>query len=134
MAELDVRLVASDRQIWQGKATYVLARTLEGEIGILPSHEPVLALLDDGPVKINLPEGGGSLVAAVHRGFLSVSGEEVAILAQTAELAGDIDVARAEAALERAKSAQANDAAAAEAMKRAEVRLETAAAPHHGGH
>ena len=130
MAELDVRLVASDRQIWQGPATYVLARTLEGEIGILPSHEPVLALLDDGLVKINLAEGG-ELRAAVHRGFLSVSGEEVAILAHTAELAGDIDVARAEAALGRAQQAAANDEAAAEAMRRAEVRLEVAQAPRH---
>ena len=46
-------VVAVDRKIWSGTATMVVAKTLEGEIGILPRHEPVLALLADSPVRID---------------------------------------------------------------------------------
>ena len=57
MAELKVSLVAMDRQIWVGEARMVVATTPEGEIGILPGHEPVLALLVDGPVRIETHRG-----------------------------------------------------------------------------
>ncbi len=128
MSSFEVRLVASDRMIWSGQATSLIARTLIGEIGILPHHEPVLALLDDGEARITLTDDS-TLRVAVHRGFLSVDADRVTILADSAELAEDIDVARAEAALGRASSGagdEADEAEAAAALRRAEVRLEVA--------
>ncbi len=125
MSELEVKVVAADGEIWAGTATQVIARTTIGEIGILPHHEPVLALLADGEVRVTMPDET-LLRVAVHEGFLSVDGETVSILADSAELAADIDVARAEAALARASEGD-GDAANAAALRRAEVRLEVAA-------
>lgn len=131
MAELNVSLVAVDRKIWSGTATMVVAKTLEGEIGILPQHEPVLALLADSPVRITTTDGV-VISAAVHGGFFSVDSDNVAILAESAELGAEIDVARAEAALERAKAGDTPEDAAAAA--RAETRLKVALADQHKEH
>jgi len=125
MAELQVRLVAADREIWSGPATRVVAKTTEGEIGILPGHEPVLALLVDGVVRVE-EVGGAKLVAAVHGGYFSVDSDLVAILAETAELASEIDVARAQRAIDRAVAAGADDAAEIAAVVRGETRLRAA--------
>ena len=97
---LDVSLVAMDRPIWSGRAKIVVATTPEGEIGIMAGHEPVLALLVDGSVRIETSEGE-RVEAVVHGGFFSVAGNKVSILAETAELASEIDVERAQAALDR---------------------------------
>ncbi len=126
-------MVAADRPVWSGAAKMVVAKTVEGEIGILPGHEPVLALLVDGVVRVETPEGQ-VVRAAVHGGYFSVDiNDRVAILAETAELAEEIDVARAERALERAKAAGADSPEELAAMRRAESRL-TAAVGHQGGH
>ena len=126
MAELSVSLVAPDREIWSGAAKFVVARTTEGEIGILPSHEPILALLSAGAVVRIDTVDGEKVVAAVHGGFLSVDSNAVKILAEVAELSTDIDVTRAKAALDRAREAM--DAKAAAAARRAEARLIAAGA------
>ena len=126
-------LVAVDRKIWSGTATMVVAKTLEGEIGILPQHEPVLALLADSPVRITTTDGH-VITAAVHGGFFSVDSDEVAILAESAELGGEIDVARAQEALNRALEANADAADTPEAraaIARAETRLKVALGDQH---
>lgn len=128
MAVLYVELVAVDRQVWSGEAQRVIARTVDGDIGILPRHAPVLGVLVDGVVRILRPSGE-ELSAAVHGGFLSVSDDEVAILAEVAELAGEIDVARAQSALERARAKGPEDEDAAAAALRASVRLRVAGRP-----
>ena len=125
MGELNVSLVAVDRKIWSGTATMVVAKTLEGEIGILPQHEPVLALLADSPVRITTTDGR-VISAAVHGGFFSVDSDNVAILAETAELGGEIDVDRAREALDRAKAAGADTPDELAAIQRAETRLKVA--------
>ena len=124
MAELDVELVAADRKVWSGKASLVVARTTSGDIGIMPNHQPLLGVLETGPVTIRTTgEGGnGTVVAAVHGGFLSYTDGKLSLLAEIAELADEIDVERAERALEKAK---ADTDAAAE--RRAYVRLAAAA-------
>jgi len=94
MAELNVSLVAMDREVWVGKAKIVVATTPEGEIGIMPGHEPVLALLVDGTVRIE-PVEGRRIRAAVHGGFFSVANNEVAILARGG---AEVEVARADKA------------------------------------
>lgn len=124
MADLHVELVAADRSVWSGEATLVIARTTSGDIGVMPGHEPLLGVLQSGPVTIRTTEVG-TVVAAVHGGFLSFSDNKLSILAEIAELADEIDVARAERALERSQGE-----ADAGAERRAEVRLAAAAGAH----
>ncbi len=125
MAEMTVELVAVERRVWSGKATFVLARTTVGEIGVLPGHEQTLAQLGEaGIVRIDGVDGN-SFTMAVHGGFLHVTPEGVTILAESAELADEIDVGRARSALDRADRAEPEGAAAA---ARAEVRLRAAGA------
>jgi F-type H+-transporting ATPase subunit epsilon len=122
--ELKVELVAADHQVWSGEARLVVAKTTEGEIGLMPGHEPVLAVLVPGPVTIR-PTDGEAVVAAVHSGFLSVADDTVSVLAEVAELADEIDVERARAAME---ANTGDDPASVDARRRAETRLRVAAA------
>jgi F-type H+-transporting ATPase subunit epsilon len=125
LAEMRVELVAVERRIWSGDANFVLARTTVGEIGVLPGHEPTLAQLEEaGIVRINGTDGS-STTLAVHGGFLSITPESVTVLAEFAERADEIDVARARAALDRANTSEPDGAAAA---ARANVRLKAAGA------
>ena len=120
---LRVELVAADHEVWAGEATLVVARTSEGDMGVMRGHESVLAVLAPGPVVIH-EAGGGTIRAAVHGGFLAVSGgDEVSVLAEVAELAEDIDTGRAQAARDRAG---ADDEQSLAARRRAEVRLRVA--------
>ena len=123
MAELEVELVAADRLIWSGQASIVVARTTEGELGVLPGHTPLLGVLATGPVRIRTVDGQ-TLNAAVHGGFLSVSDDVVAILSDSAELAEEIDLGRAQAARDRLRGAEADDDRAA--LARAEARIAVA--------
>jgi F-type H+-transporting ATPase subunit epsilon len=125
VAEMAVELVAVERRIWSGKATFVFARTTVGEIGILPGHELTLAQLEEaGVVRIDSVDRG-SITLAVHGGFLSVTPEKVTVLAEYAELADEIDVSRARAARDRADTSEPEGAAAA---ARADARLRAAGA------
>ena len=124
MAELHVEVVAVDREVYGAEATSVIARTTEGDIGVLPGHAPLLGQLADGGVVTITEAGGGEVVAAVHGGFLSVTDEGVTILAEVAELASDIDTSRAQSSLERARS-DGDEAA----QRRAEGRLRAAGQP-----
>ena len=100
---MQVELVAVERKVWSGEAEFVFARTVEGEIGILPRHEPLIAQLEDaGMVRIDPTEGGESVRFAVLGGFLSVTPERVAILAEEAEESSEIDVSAAKQELEAA--------------------------------
>lgn len=125
MAELHVELVAADRKVWAGAASLVVARTSVGDIGIMPGHQPLLGVLESGPVTIRTrgESGDGTVVAAVHGGFLSYTDGKLSLLAEVAELADEIDVERAERALEQARAE-----ADAAAERRADVRLRAVAA------
>jgi len=121
---LNVELVSAERKVWSGEAGFVVARTLDGELGILPGHVSLLGVLAEGfTVRISGGDAGEGIEAAVHGGFLSVSHDDVAILAEVAELSADIDVERARAALERANATSdeetpGNGSAAARARAR----------------
>jgi F-type H+-transporting ATPase subunit epsilon len=121
-AELHVALVAADREVWSGEATLVVARTTSGDIGVMPGHQPLLGVLESGPVTIRTNEGE-TVVAAVHGGFISFADNKLSLLAEVAELADEIDVRSVEQELARAK---AEEDPAAE--RRADVRLRTASA------
>ena len=125
MAELDVALVAADREVWSGKASMVVAKTAEGEVGIMPQHQPLLSVMNPSVVTIRTLVDGqaGEVVrAAVHGGFLSVAENRVSLLSEAAELVEDIDAARAQESLATAQAGgfgADSEAAAA----RAELRL-----------
>ena len=114
---LTVALVSVEREVWKGEATQVIARTTEGEIGILPGHTALLGQLAEGFTVTIAQTGGADVVAAVHGGFLSVSDSQVTILAEIAELADDIDTSRAQSALQKAQGDK-DDAAVLRAQAR----------------
>jgi F-type H+-transporting ATPase subunit epsilon len=125
VATLQVELVAVERKIWSGEATMVIARTTEGELGVLPGHAPLLGQLAPGGVVIIRTGTGEDLTVAAHGGFLSVSEKGVSILAETAEISTEIDVERAREALRRAEGA-GDDPEALDAARRAQSRLRAA--------
>lgn len=85
MAELKVSVVSADHEVWSGAAKQIIARTTEGEIGILPGHEPILAILAKGEVRVTT-EDGSVITANADDGFLSVEHDTVTIVARNAEL------------------------------------------------
>ena len=85
MATLSVSVVSADREVWSGEATQLIARTVEGEIGILPGHEPLLAILAKGEVRVTLL-GGEKITAQADDGFLSVENNTVQVVARQAGL------------------------------------------------
>ena len=116
---LQVELVVPEGEVWSGPAERVIAKTLDGDIGVLTNHTPVLGILAEGSVVRILPkespdgEGGdgdgGELTAAVGGGFFSVADNRVSILAHQAQLGREVDTAAARAALDGAlQDAQAS--------------------------
>jgi len=84
---LTVSVVAADKEVWSGQASIVIAKTTEGEIGILPGHEPMLALLAQGEIEVRIsPLDGPKVSVSADNGFLSVENNNVAIVAALAEL------------------------------------------------
>ena len=123
---LRVGIVSAERKVFEEEAEMVVARTTEGEMGVLQGHEPVLGqLAEGGVVRVHLADGGVRPFA-VHGGFLSVSADGVSILARTAEPGDEIDVSRAKKALERAEQAGDDDEDAFGARRRAQARLRAA--------
>jgi F-type H+-transporting ATPase subunit epsilon len=86
MAELEVEIVAADHFVWSG-AKMVKARTSDGEIGILPGHSPLLAILAEGELAIQ-PVSGDRIAVDVDGGFFSVDNDRVVIVADNAHLGG----------------------------------------------
>jgi F-type H+-transporting ATPase subunit epsilon len=103
MAEpMQVEVVSADRVVWSGESTNVIAKTTDGEIGILPGHAPVLAVLQPSAVVI-FCEDGKREVVAVDGGFVSVSQGRVSILSEYAEVADEVSVGQAERELAEAQ-------------------------------
>jgi F-type H+-transporting ATPase subunit epsilon len=100
--DLQVELVAADRVVWSGEATMVIARTTDGEVGILKNHAPVLSVLVQSAVEVVTLEDD-RLYGVVDGGFLSVANNRVSILAEHAQLADEIDLEQARRELEEAK-------------------------------
>ena len=131
MANVDVHLVTPERELWAGPARMVIARGVEGEVGILAGHVPLLIRLAIAPLRIETEDGRWE-VAVVDGGFLHVtSGEEgtrVDVLASHAQMAGEIDAVAAQARadeLQRQLAEHQTDEASIElrkALARANVR------------
>lgn len=108
---LRVELVAPEGEIWSGNARMVIAKTLDGDLGVLTGHSPVLGILAEGSlVHILDPEGhegadGQEVVAAVSSGFLAVADDRVSILSRQAQLGSRVDVSAVQAELAEALEA-----------------------------
>ena len=84
MATVNVELVAPDRVVWTGEADMVIARTTDGELGVMANHIPLLGVLVDAPVRIR-QNGSDVKTVNVKGGFLSVTKEKVSVLAEAVE-------------------------------------------------
>ena len=96
-----LRIITPDRVFYENDAEMVEFNTTEGEIGVLPGHIPMTVILKPGILTIT--ETDGSRTAALHAGFAEILPESVTILAEIVEWPEEIDLARAEAARERAE-------------------------------
>jgi F-type H+-transporting ATPase subunit epsilon len=123
-----VQLVSPEQILFDGEAEMVVCRPIEGAIAFLNGHVPYLGALADDEVRIILP-GSGEAAAAVHGGFVQMTGDHLVVLSDLAELKDQIDVARAEQAKRRAEETLARepeDEEALAALARAETRIKVA--------
>lgn len=105
MAEpMQVEVVSARDVIWSGRSTNIIAKTTDGEIGILAGHSPVLAVLEPSAVVI-ISDDGSREIVAVDGGFISVSQGRVSILSEYARMAGEVSVSQAEKELAEAQAA-----------------------------
>ncbi len=102
MAVLRVEVVSAEGIAWEGDALSVTARTVEGDLGILPNHEPFLAILVPCVAEVLTTENNREVVA-VDGGFISVSDNRVSLLSQFARIAQEIDLEHAERELAAAE-------------------------------
>jgi len=122
---LQLALVAADRVVWSGEATMIIARTTDGEVGVLKNHAPLLSVLVPGAVEVHTVEGE-RWSAVINGGFLSVANNRVSILAEHAEMSHEVDLEKARQDLERAKQAGAESAKSDEEIRLAEARIRVA--------
>lgn len=124
---LQVELVSPEKILFSGEAKTVIARTAGGDIAFEPGHIPFIGTLQIHPVRIIFADGTEEVVA-VHEGFVECAYDRVTILSDAAELASQIDVARAQAAEQRAEAnrEQIDDITREAALRRARVRLQVA--------
>jgi len=111
-----VALVTPEREVWSGSANWVIAKTLEGDIGILTGRAPVLGVLAPASLVRIMDTDGKESAFAVSSGFLSVADDRVSVLAAQAEIGAEVDVQAARSELERllAESGDAPAPSAAE--------------------
>ena len=124
MATFQLKIVTPDGVSYDGQAQRIVVRTTAGEVGILSRHATYLAPLDIGKVRVTDGEGNVR-EAACSGGMVSFANEVATVVAQTFEWADEIDVARAERALQRAQNQKAEKAQAQD-IKLAELKIKRA--------
>ena len=131
---LHVELLMPDRALWSGEAGMVIAKTIDGDIGVLTGHSPLFGILSPGslvriqPVASEEEGTGAEVRAAVRDGFLSVTNDRVSILASVGTLADDVDTSSVQADLDAATAEAGSPSAAEESVevKYARARLRAA--------
>ena len=128
---LQVDIVTIERRVFQGEVDMVIAPGIKDKLGILPSHAPLISLLNEGELRVKQGEKEHSF--AIGGGYLEVLNDEVTVLADTAERADEIDISRAAAARERAERLLKEEATdwidrrmIEGALRRSKVRLQVA--------
>ena len=130
MPKIKVDVVSATGSVFSGDADIVIAPATSGEVAILPSHAALMTTLDSGEVRVR--NGPNDVLVAISGGFLEVLDNRVTVLADSAEEASKIDIARAEEALKRAEERLAGQPKeqeleqALEALSRAQVRIKLA--------
>jgi F-type H+-transporting ATPase subunit epsilon len=122
---LRAELVVPDRELWSGEASIVIAKTLEGDIGVLTGHSPVFGVLAEASV-VEIDSGGDKVRAAVSGGFLSVADDRVSVLAAQAQLGEEVDIEEARHELATALAEGGAGAEDSPAVKYARARLRAA--------
>ncbi|MDP3386774.1 MAG: F0F1 ATP synthase subunit epsilon [Eubacteriales bacterium] len=125
MSKFMLEIVTPERLFFDDEVEMVIARGVEGDIGILKGHEPFVTPLQIGTIKIKID--GQFKLAAISQGYMQVTKEKVVILVDTAEWPEEIDVNRAEKARERAEKRLQQKTADLDIL-RAEIALKKAAA------
>lgn len=123
---LHVELVAADRTVWSGSAAMVIARTVEGDVGVLRDHAPMLSLLTEAVIEIQVADTNDVVVAAVDGGFISVANNRVSVLSEHVELGEEIHVEQAKAELEEARGLIGANNEAEQRVRHAEARIRAA--------
>lgn len=128
MATMHVEVVSAERHVLSAEMTELYARSVEGEIGILPGHQPALIALETAPMRVKTADGE-QLRIAVHQGLLYVGHDKVIVLADIAELADTIDVDRARQRLEELERrlSEADDPILRASQRKQQLRLDVAA-------
>jgi F-type H+-transporting ATPase subunit epsilon len=130
MAKLSLEIVTAERLVYSEDVDVVVAPGIEGQLGILPQHAPLMTMLQPGELMVK--QDGEEHSIFVSGGFLEVQGDKVTVLADTAERAEEIDIARAEEAKLRAEQrmdvpfTEADHARVQAAMLRSLMRLKVA--------
>jgi len=124
MAKIKLDIVTAERLVYSEDVDEVIAPGIEGELGILPEHSPLMTMLAPGELMVK--QDGAEINLAVSGGFMEVRPDHVIVLADTAERAEEIDLARAEEARKRAEAAMAEAPVGAEAALAAEAALKRA--------
>jgi F-type H+-transporting ATPase subunit epsilon len=126
MSSLKVDIVTAERTVYSDEVDIVIAPGVEGQLGILPHHAPLMTILAAGELVVR--KGGREESLAISGGFLEVRPDRVIILADSAERAEEIDIARAEAARKRAEDRLKERAAGSIEATQAEAALRRAVA------
>src|SRR5512136_2275282 len=130
MATLHLEIVTQESRLFSGDVDMVVAPGGEGELGILPHHAPLLTTLKEGALRVK--QGGGEEYFSIGGGFMEVQPDHVIVLADVAERADEIDIARAEEARRRAEQLLKDRPAGADvqealaALRRAQIRVAVA--------
>jgi len=125
MSPIKLDVVTAERQVFSDDVDVIVAPGIEGQLGILPHHAPLVTMLQPGELMVR--KGGVELFLAVTGGFLEVRPDRVIVLADAAERADEIDIQRAEAAKRRAEE-QLREQPAGVDMAKAEASLRRALA------
>ncbi|MFC2039139.1 F0F1 ATP synthase subunit epsilon [Chloroflexota bacterium] len=115
MAPLHLDIVTAERQVFSDEVDIVVAPGVEGLLGILPNHIPLMTILEAG--EISAKQGSEEIIWAISGGFLEVKPDRVIVLADTAERDDEIDLARAEEARDRAKQRLSEPATAIDTLR-----------------
>ncbi|QKG85716.1 F0F1 ATP synthase subunit epsilon [Kroppenstedtia pulmonis] len=124
MSTMQLDIVTPDRKVYSEEVEMVVARAVEGDIGILPNHAPYISPLQVTALKVK--KNGEESFIAINGGFMEVHDNKVTVLAESAELPGEIDINRAEAAKKRAEERLAKEKQADIDFKRAQLSLQRA--------
>ena len=125
---MNLEIITAERSVYSGEVDMVIAPGLDGQLGILPKHAPLMTVLKPGELTVK-KSGEEDMYVAVSGGFMEVIGNRVSVLADTCERSDEIDEARAELAMQRAQERLAQHGSdmelerAMSSLQRAQIRV-----------